>query len=205
MIRNIVFDMGMVLLNWKPMLPCLRIAGDEEKADALCKAVFLHPEWGQIIDGGAMTETDYFARCRERLETEELKQMCDRLSQDWWLDALYPMVGIDTVIETLLEKGFDLYILSNCGRRFHDFKYKIPYITAFKGILVSAEERMLKPEKRIYQRLFDKFGLKPEECLFVDDLARNIEGAEAAGMQGYCHADGDAAKLLDYLLNLKGD
>ena len=64
---------------------------------------------------------------------------------------------------------------------------------------------MLKPEKRIYQRLFDKFGLKPEECLFVDDLARNIEGAEAAGMQGYCHADGDAAKLLDHLLNLKGD
>jgi putative hydrolase of the HAD superfamily len=202
MIRNIVFDMGMVLLNWNPMQPCLRYAKDEEMAKKLCSAIFTHPEWGPMNDGGVMLEKDYFVRCRERMESDELKQLGVAVEKDWWLDALYPMQGMDKVIETLLEKGFRLYILTNCGHRFHDFSYKIPHYNRFSGVLVSAEELMLKPDAEIYHRLFEKFDLKAEECIFIDDLQKNIDGAKAVGMEGYCFADGNAEKLLSHLLTM---
>ena len=204
MIRNVVFDMGMVLLNWKPMLPCLRHAGDPEQARRLCESIFTHPEWGPVIDGGRMTEAEYFDHCRERTEDAALKDLITAVEKDWWLDALYPMPHIEKVLEALLDKGLNLYILTNCGHRFHDFKYQIPMIDRFKGILVSAEEVMLKPDAEIYLRLCEKFDLKAEECVFVDDLSRNIDGAKAVGMQGYCHQDGDADRMLEALLEIIG-
>ena len=204
MIRNIVFDMGMVLLNWNPLQTCLRYAPDSQTARRLCDAIFTHPEWGPIIDGGVMTEHDYFNRCRDRMDDPQLRELGERVEADWWLDALYPMQGIERVLKRLLDRGYRLYILTNCGHRFHDFKYKIPYLEHFSGILVSAEERMLKPNAEIYECLFERFGLKAEECVFIDDLQRNIDGARAVGMQGYCHQDGDAEKLWAYLDGLNG-
>ena len=53
----------------------------------------------------------------------------------------------------------------------------------------------MKPQKEMYGHLFERFGLKPEECFFIDDLSHNIEGARAVGMYGYCFADGDVEKL----------
>ena len=53
MIRNIVFDMGMVLLDHDPLLPCIRHAG-RERAQALCDGIFWHPEWMELLDGGVM-------------------------------------------------------------------------------------------------------------------------------------------------------
>ena len=199
MIRNIVFDMGNVLLEWRPMLPCLRCTKDAQKAQTVCEAVFTHPEWGPIIDGARMTEPEYLAHAQERLDSQELKDAAAEAMSGYWTDGLYPKSGMEKVVKGLLEQGYDLYILSNCGHRFHDFSYKIPYISEFKGLLISAEEDLLKPDPAIYHRLCEKFGLKEEECLFIDDLAKNIEGAQSAGMQGYCYADGDVARLTAYL------
>ena len=106
------------------------------------------------------------------------------------------------LLESLLKKGFRLYVLSNCGYRFRDFEYKIPCVEQFSGILVSAEEKLLKPDAAVFQRLCDKFGLQMDECVFVDDLQKNADGAAAAGMQGYCFADGDVEKLAAYLSGL---
>lgn len=202
MIRNIVFDMGMVLLEWRPMQACLRVTGDAQKAQQVCEAVFTHPEWGPIIDGAVMTEPEYLAHAQKRLDTQELKDAAAAAMSNYWLDSLYPIRGMDRVVKNLLDKGYNLYILSNCGFRFHDFSYKIPYISQFKGLLISAEEGLLKPDEAIYHRLCDKFGLKEEECVFIDDLEKNIEGAKRAGMQGYCFADCDVAKLQAYLSSL---
>ena len=60
----------------------------------------------------------------------------------------------------------------------------------------------MKPDPAIYRRLCDRFSLEPSECLFIDDLPRNIRGAESIGMQGYCFQDGDAARLRSYLSSL---
>ena len=199
MIRNIVFDMGMVLMAWSPITPCLRYAKDDEKAEKLCDAIFRHEEWGPIVDGGLMTETEYFAHARERLDTQELKEISMQMEKDWWLDSLYPVWGMEKVIRGLHDQGYRLYILSNCGRHFRCFEYRIPGIRYFSGALVSAEEGLIKPDPAIYQRLCDKFGLKAEECIFIDDLQRNIDAARAFGMDGYCFADGDVKRLKEHL------
>lgn len=203
MIRNIVFDMGMVLLDYNPYLPCLRNAKDAETAQILNKAIFGDPAWGPMIDGGVMTEQEYLVEAQKRLPTPELKQLAaDVMNNDWWLDGLYPKSGMAALLGELLEKGYRLYVLSNCGFAFHDFKYKITHLDRFSGVLISAEEKLLKPDAAIYHRLCDKFGLKAEECIFIDDLQKNIDGAKAVGMQGYCFADGDVQKLRECLMAL---
>lgn len=203
MIRNIVFDMGRVLLDYDPYLPCLRHAQNAEDAAIVHRAIFADPSWAPMIDGGVMTEEEYLVQAQTRLETERLKALAADVMSDWWLDGLYPKSQMDKVISGLLEKGYRLYILSNCGTRFHDFSYKIPQYERFSGVLVSAEEHMLKPNAEIYERLCAKFDLRPEECLFVDDLPQNVEGAKAVGMAGYCYADGDVNRLKAFLDTLQ--
>ena len=61
----------------------------------------------------------------------------------------------------------------------------------FDGVLISADYKLLKPEKEIYLALYDKFSLKPEECYFIDDVQKNIDGAKATGMDGHCYYHGD--------------
>lgn len=199
MIQNIVCDMGMVLLDHDPLLPCLRHVGDRAVAQRLCDELFWHPEWKQLIDGGVMTEKEYLPLVQARLETPELKALAAEILKDWYLDALFPKSGMEKLIGGLLDRGYRLYILSNAGYSFHDFSYKIKHLERFSGILVSAEEKLLKPDPAIYLRLCEKFHLKPEECLFIDDLQANIEGARSVGMTGYCFEDGNVARLSAYL------
>ena len=84
----------------------------------------------------------------------------------------------------------------------------IPATDCFDGMLFSAEVKCIKPQKEMYQHLFDRFGLKPEECFFIDDLPSNIEGGRACGMDGYCFADGNIEKLkavLDKMPDVRED
>lgn len=199
MIRNIVFDMGMVLLDYDPFLPCLRHAKDFEKAKRLHDAIFDHPEWCALLDSGELTEAEYLPRVQARLDTDELRQLAAETLADWPLDGIYPKSGMKAVVEALLSRGYRLYVLSNVGYRFHEFSYKIPCFDRFSGALLSAEERITKPDPAIYRRLCEKFDLTPEECLFVDDLQRNIDGAQSVGMQGYCYADGDVGRFGEFL------
>ncbi len=204
MIRNIVFDMGKVLLDYDPYQACYRHAKHVEKALTLKAAIFDHPDWPAKIDGGLLYDEEYLLDVQDRLDTPELKALAAEVLSDWWLDSLFPKLGMKQLIETLLEKGYKLYVLSNCGYTFRKFEYKIPCVERFTGILVSAEELLLKPDVKVFQRLCDKFELQMDECVFVDDLQKNVDGAVAAGMQGYCFADGDVEKLAAYLNGLNG-
>ncbi len=209
MIRNIIFDMGMVLLSYDPMQPCLRHAGDPEKARRLREGVFGRPDWGKLIDGGVMTDVEYGAIAKQSFDDPAMHPLVDALLKDWYLDGLYPKSGMAEVVDELLARGFALYVLSNAGYSFHQLKYKIVGLDRFSGVLLSCEEHLLKPDTAIYDRLCAKFDLVPQECLFIDDLPGNIEGAKQAGLHGYCFADGDVARLAAHLRTLeapkKGD
>lgn len=196
MIRNIVFDMGMVLLTYDPMEACMRHArGNRELAAKLCNAIFFHPEWGPYIDGGLTTDLGYMERVEKRLTDPAEQALAADILSDWHLDGTYPRMEMRPVVQDLLERGFRLYLLSNVGYSFDAFKYKMPYLDRFSGIMLSCQEKLTKPDMAIYRRLCDKFGLEAEECLFIDDVQANIDGAEAAGLHGYCYADGDVLRL----------
>lgn len=202
MIRNIVFDMGRVLMEFDNMVPALRHAQDPQKAQIIVDAVFNHPSWGPVVDGGEMDESDYMLDARKRLPTEELRQILTEMAKDWWLDVVWPKPGMHELLDELLEKGYRLYVLSNCGFVFRKFQHRIPQIDRFSGILISAEEKLIKPDPAIYRRLCEKFDLRAEECLFIDDLQKNIDGARSVGMQGYCFAHGDVNRLREDLNRL---
>lgn len=196
MLKNIVFDMGNVLLVYNPYQACLRYARDPEKAQLLLDAIFETPQWWELIDGGVLTDVEYIPNAQSRLETPELRQLAAQVLTDWYLDGLYPMPGMETVVESLLAQGYRLFLLSNVGHSFHDFAYKMPYLRRFEGVVLSCEERVRKPDPVIFRRLCARYGLTPAQTLFVDDLPANVEGARQAGWQGHCFDHGDPARLL---------
>ena len=99
------------------------------------------------------------------------------------------------LVRDLKSGGYGVYLLSNASMDFYERKSGIPALALFDGYIISAEYHLLKPEKEIYLTLFDKFGLKPEECFFIDDVQANIDGAAAVGMRGFRYSKGHIAQL----------
>ena len=88
------------------------------------------------------------------------------------------------VLTKLKQCGFKLYGLTNWSSTVYPVMQRFEIFNLLDGQIISSEEHLLKPEPAIYHRLFEKFGLKAEECIFADDRTENIEGAKAVGMDG---------------------
>jgi putative hydrolase of the HAD superfamily len=202
MIRSIVFDMGKVLLDYHPLTTCLRLTDSPEEAQFFFNAVFQIPQWEQEYDGGMVSDDEMLAIIQAPLATQAMKDKAALIFGEFHIDALSLLPGMESVIRELQRRGFPLYLLSNTSLRYYRFKHFIPCIEDFQGVLLSAEELLLKPDPAIFLRFCEKFSVKPEECLFIDDRQENIDGAQAVGMAGYCFQDGDAERLGAFLAAL---
>lgn len=201
MIKNIVFDMGKVLLDYDPIKVCWQYTDKPEDVKLIDKALFSSPEW-ILMDKGVVTEEEAMETVRGRLPDERLKNIVDQCMAHWHEYNISPMPGMGDLVRELKENGYHIYLCSNASLRLRVYQNRIPGMEYFDGVLVSAEERMLKPDPAIYERLFEKFSILPEESFFIDDLIANIEGAKACGMDGYCFWDQDVAKLREALCKL---
>ena len=101
------------------------------------------------------------------------------------LDIKFIRENLDLVKKSTKEKGYKIYLLSNAGFNQHDYWEKIPASKYFDGKVVSCDVGEVKPFKEIYEALYKKFNIKPEESFFIDDLIINIFGANRTGMDGY--------------------
>lgn len=200
MIRNIVFDMGMVLMDFHPMAACRAAAPDEEGAQQLYAAVFGHPEWAGL-DDGTLTEAELARRAMERLTDERLRALVPGLLGGMPDNVLSPIPGMRAVTDGLIARGFHVYLLSNAGVNVSEHREIVPGLDAFHGVVFSVEEQVVKPDPAIYERLTARYGLAAEECLFIDDLPRNVAAAQTLGWQGYVFGGDVAAlqKMLDGL------
>lgn len=198
MIRNIVFDMGKVLLDYDPVKVCWQFTDREEDVALIGKELFFSEEW-VMLDRGDITEEEALLRVQGRLPDERLKTMAAESLAHWHEYNISPKPGMRELVIALKERGCRIYLCSNASLRLRVFQDQIPGIEYFDGTLVSAEERVLKPEPEIFERLFERYSLRPEESFFIDDLEVNIEGARRCGMDGYCFADGDVERLKKYL------
>ena len=193
MIRNIVFDMGMVLLDYHPMTACRAIAPDEESAQKLYTALYDDPEWIRL-DEGTLEEAEITRRAMARLDDEALRPHIEQLMQGMPFNVLSPLAGMEGIIGFLRDRGFHIYLLSNACRSVSVNRDIIPDIDQFDGVVFSVEEKVIKPNPVIYNRLTERYGLVPQECLFIDDMPRNVEGARQQGWQAY-QFSGDAPAL----------
>ena len=202
MIKNIVFDMGQVLVSYVGNLVCQIYIEDEQERKDVSTSVFASPEW-VLLDMGVMPEEEALKKMQERLDTERKREQAEWCVWHWHEYNMKPKEGMEELVRWLKSMGYGIYLCSNASvRLLKCYKEVIPAIDCFDGILFSAEVQCLKPQKEMYGHLFDRFHLKPEECFFVDDLNLNIEGARRCGMEGYCFEDGDVGKLRTVLASL---
>lgn len=182
MIKHLVFDMGNVLIAWDPDEIIARQGVAGEDAKRLRREVFDCAEW-VTMDRGTMDQDEGLRRILRRLPPR-LHEAAERCVRDWWKDELQPVEGIAELIREIRALGYDIYLLSNATSFVHEYFHRLPAAECFKGIIVSADWGLLKPQKEIYDKLFDGFGLDPAECFFIDDSPLNIDGAVVAGMAG---------------------
>lgn len=180
MIKNIVLDMGNVLLNYDPEIPLIAFCDCEEAKDIIRRELFEGPEW-IMGDLGEVTDAGRYDLVKERVPEiyhEALKKCCDE-----WDICMTPVDGARDFCHKMREMGKKIYVLSNASDKFYTYFLNFLPLDFFDGIVVSADEHIIKPNLQIYKRLLDRYHLLAEECLFIDDRKDNVEGAKAVGMQ----------------------
>lgn len=191
MIKNIIFDMGGVLVHYDPKEIIAHLDLPPEDGAALLREVFGSVEWVQL-DRGAIREEAGAAAMKRRLP-ERLHSCVDRLLA-WWELELRPMEGMECLLTELKGNGYGLYLLSNATVRQPEYFDRIPGSRLFDGRIVSGFHKLLKPQREIFQLLLQSFSLEAGECFFVDDNNANVESALCLGMAGAVF-DGSAGRL----------
>ena len=192
MIKNIIFDMGGVLIRFTPKETFARYFPDKEDCDRILDVLFRQNVWG-AQDEGTMTIEEVAAEACRRLP-ERLHEQLTTLLLNWW-DEMPPLPEMCGFIAELKSEGFGIYLLSNTPPEIHNRMDQIPALRYFDGIIASCDWKCLKPDPEIYKILFREFSLKPEECFFIDDTQKNIDGAAAVGMKGHCYSHGSVEIL----------
>ena len=105
-------------------------------------------------------------------------------------------------VKALKERGYRLYVLSNYGEYlFLKSKDRLDFMPYMDGAVISYQIQMIKPDQEIYEYILNKYGLLPEESVFIDDRPENVEGAKLIGMNGilfedFEQASGELEKML---------
>lgn len=177
---NIVFDLGMVLIEWDPRHLYRKIFDDPDKMEWFLAHV-CHPEWNLEQDRGrsfatAVTE----AKTRHPGYAAEIEAYHLR----WGEMVPGAIAGSVDILEALHKRGAPLYAITNWnGEKFNETRLRFPFLNLFKDIVVSGDEGLIKPDAAMYRVLIDRNGLKAETCVFIDDSLKNVKGAEAVGMK----------------------
>ena len=192
MIQNVVFDMGQVLIRWQPAVLTAQLGLPEEDGALQTRELFQNVEW-VMLDRGVITPEEVTRRVCARLP-ERLHGAVARLTGSWWEICLDPIPGMAELVGQLKAAGCGIYLLSNASVALRTYFPRIPGSEYFDGLMVSAEEKLVKPQPEIFRRLYERFDLKPEECVFIDDSPANVESAILTGMDGIVFY-GDAQRL----------
>ena len=179
MIKNIIFDVGMVLVDfcWRDVMDSLGFKGEilEAVADA-------------TVRSGSWNEYD-----RSRMEDEEILQACIghaphlekeiRLFWDHLGGSIREYPYAEEWVRSLKNRGYSCYVLSNYARRTYELtKGELGFLKEMDGVVFSYQLNLIKPEPEIYRALLTRYSLDPSECVFLDDNAANIRAAEEQGI-----------------------
>lgn len=191
MIKNVVFDMGNVLIRYAPADFIQAFTANLDHQQLLLNEIFLSDEWLEL-DRGTITKKDLIDNANKRLP-EALHVSVSEV-MDTWYEKMTPISEMEPILKQLKANGYKLFLFSNVSQDFHQFKQIIPGIDYFDGLFLSSDWKSIKPETEIYESFFTHFNLTPSECFFIDDLPMNIESAKHLGMDGHVF-DGNLSDL----------
>lgn len=177
---NIVFDLGGVLLTWKPEQIVKGIFKDREVQKIVMDEIFCHPDWIDL-DRGTLDKDIAIERAtfRTGLPKSEIKKLMELVPY-----SLIPNPEIVELVRSVKKNGNRVFVLSNMHVDSIDFiEQKYPFWDVFDGMVISSRIQMVKPELEIYEHLLEKFDLMVEKTIFIDDIPENLEVASKLGMR----------------------
>lgn len=185
-IRNVIFDMGNVLMTFDGPRFAGLFTDTPEDADLLDGALFGTTTWS-LLDSGTISH--------ETMRRYALAHLPERLHPnlnecfDHWPEHSEPIAATNELGIRLKREGYGIYVLSNANARIMDQLGHAPVTPYLDGCVVSAKERIMKPDPAIFRLLCLRYRLDPAECLLVDDNADNCEGARVAGLRAFHYQD----------------
>ncbi|MBP3414250.1 MAG: HAD family phosphatase [Clostridia bacterium] len=180
-IKNIIFDIGNVLVDFRWKQYMIDLGFSDKAVEDLGKGMVLDPLWVEL-DRGEQEEAQIIDQFRARLP-----EYTDEIDLYWKepTDMISMRPGSDEWVKGYKDRGFNIYLLSNYPKGLfacHEKKFLfLPYVD---GKVVSYEVKKTKPEREIYEALISKYDLVPQECVFIDDVEKNVNGAKAIGIHG---------------------
>lgn len=177
---NVVFDIGNVLVHWEPRALYRKIFASEAEVDWFLSHVCNH-DWNLEQDRGrsfAEAVKEASARFPEHADAIAAYDL------RWHETVLGAIDGSVAILAELAARGTPLYAITNFNQdKFRETVARFPFLRTFRDIVVSGDERVIKPDPAIYRLLLARNGLRAETCVFIDDSEKNVRGAEAVGMK----------------------
>lgn len=198
MIKHLIFDFGAVLVDWNPYYLYDPYFGDHARAEDFLQTIHAF-DWNAQVDAG---------RPSAEITEETVAQFPQwekeiRMFYGRWIEMMGgPIPGMEALVREYKARGYGVWGLTNWSNEFFPLvRDRYPVFQVLDGYVVSGVEKIIKPDARLYRILLDRFGLKAEECVFIDDNAANVAGAEAVGIHGIVFHDASQLRTdLDALL-----
>jgi putative hydrolase of the HAD superfamily len=181
MIRNIIFDLGNVLLSFLPSVYFEKKNYPENIRKTIINDIFRSREW-KLLDNGDIT-------VKEAIESIALKSILKReeiaLVFNLRTDIMFPLTTNVKLLPELKKRGFSLYYLSNFPLDiFEEVKTGYFFFKYFDGGIISAEVKLSKPDVLIFSYILNKYSLNADECLYIDDIEENVRAADSLKIRG---------------------
>lgn len=195
-IKNVVFDFGQVLVYFQPSYMVGVYVSDEGDKALLEDVVFDRLYWDRL-DDGTISDEEVVSAFKARLP-ERLWDVSEKIYYNWVYN-IPEIEGMSELVDRIKSRyGVKAYLLSNISKYFASHSDEIAILKKLDGCVFSAPIGIVKPSREIFEHLCKTYKLNPEETIFIDDRADNIEGALRCGLKGYIF-DGDVNRLKDYL------
>jgi glucose-1-phosphatase len=181
MIKSLVFDLGNVLISFRPSEFFDKKNFPETMKSKILPDIFGSREWLLLDNGDISTaEAIDLIAAKSTLNREEIASVFNLRTE-----MMFPLDSNVRLLPELKKQGFRLYFLSNFPIDvFEEIKTGYFFFKYFDGGVISSEVKFSKPDRRIFEILLEKYSLVPSECLFIDDLEFNVRSAEALGLKG---------------------
>jgi HAD superfamily hydrolase (TIGR01509 family) len=200
-IKNVVFDVGQVLLEWNPAAVIARLHPDPATQAVIRRQMFEHADWHEFDRGGLSYDDAiaHFARSTGRT-ADETRALIHATRE-----SLSPIPGTIRLVEDLADAGAHLYLLSNMPASTFDYLVqRHSFFARFKYLVISGQILLIKPDPAIFAHLVAKTGIVPAESVFIDDLPRNVDAARDCGFRAIQFRDPESCRreLRAYLPSL---
>lgn len=193
MIRNIVFDIGNVLVRWDSLaIVKAAFALEGDIAAEKRRSLFVTTDIWLALNRGEMTveETKRAYVAAGLLDDDEAERFFAAV-----YDSFAPIAGTETLMRRLKDAGYRLFALTdNVHEIVAHLQDTHQFWPLFEGATVSAEVGLLKPDPLIYRHLLDTHGLEADETVFLDDIPRNVAGAKDAGIHAFLFTTAEQAE-----------